>query len=223
MDKTQLEIRNISGNIIRSDDTRYVEGYALVFNSKSEDLGFYEVIDRNAISQAMIDSCDVFALLNHDDNRVLARSKNGQGSLKLEVDDKGLHYSFDAPKTALGDELLEYLSRGEITGSSFAFYIDWEDDTAQSWKTINGVKYRYIHKISYIHDVSPVFVPAYNATSVSKRALDKCKELDEEIRAKEEAEKQAEEERIKQENLSKFEEVENQLNDLYKDFLNLAY
>ena len=203
MMKQDLEIRNISGNITRAaDDSRYVEGYALVFDSRSEDLGFYEVIDKEAISQAMINSCDVFALLNHDDNRVLARSKNGQGSLKLEVDDKGLHYSFDAPKTALGDELLEYLSRGEITGSSFAFYVDWEDDSAQSWETVNGIKYRYIHKIQYIHDVSPVFVPAYNATSVSKRALDKCEELD-----KIEQEKQAAEETRKQEILNKLDNI----------------
>lgn len=189
MDKSKLEIRNISGNITRLEDSRYVEGYALVFDSRSEDLGFYEVIDRDAISQEMVNSCDVFALLNHDDDRVLARSKNGVGSLKLEVDDIGLHYSFDAPKTALGDELLEYLTRGEITGSSFAFYVDWEDDTAQTWETKQGIKYRYIHKIQYIHDVSPVFTPAYSATSVSKRALDKCKELEQEERKLEEAKK----------------------------------
>ena len=92
-------------------------------------------------------------------------------------------------ETALGDELLEYLTRGEITGSSFAFYVDWEDDSAQSWETVNGIKYRYIHKIQYIHDVSPVFTPAYSATSVSKRALDKCKELEQEERKLEEAKK----------------------------------
>jgi len=179
MDKTQLEIRNISGNITRSDESRYVEGYALIFNSRSEDLGFYETIDREAISQDLIETCDIFALLNHNDDKVLARSNKGHGSLTLEVDEVGLRYSFDAPKTALGDELLEYLSRGEITGSSFAFCIDWNDPDAQSWEKKNGIKYRTIHKIASLHDVSPVFTPAYSATSVSKRALDKCEELDE--------------------------------------------
>ena len=193
MDK-KLEIRNIQGNIKRSDDSRHVEGYALVFNSRSEDLGFYEYIDRDAISQEMVNSFDVFALLNHDDNKVLARSKEGKGSLTLRVDDTGLYYSFDAPKTALGDELLEYLSRGEITGSSFAFYVDYEDSESQTWERKDGVNYRYIHKIAYIHDVSPVFTPAYSATSVSQRALDKCKELENieiEQRNQEEANKQA--------------------------------
>ena len=174
----ELEIRNIQGNITRSDDTRHVEGYALVFDSRSEDLGFYEYIDRDAIAQDMINSCDVFALLNHDDNKVLARSYQGSGSLSLEVDDKGLYYSFDAPNTALGDELLEYLKRGEIFGSSFAFYVDYKDESAQTWERKDGVNYRYIHKIAYIHDVSPVFSPAYSATSVSQRSLDKCKEIE---------------------------------------------
>lgn len=178
MNNQELEVRNIQGNITRAEDSRRVEGYALVFNSSSEDLGFYEVIDPTAISQEMIERCDVFALLNHDDNRVLARSRNGQGSLELEVDEHGLRYAFDAPKTALGDELLEYLTRGEIFGSSFAFYVDWDDSEAQTWETVNGVKYRYIHKISYIHDVSPVFNPAYMGTSVSKRAKDQVDAMD---------------------------------------------
>lgn len=222
MDKTQLEIRNIAGNITRADDTRHVEGYALVFDSRSEDLGFYEIIDKDAITQALIDSCDVFALLNHDDNKVLARAKYGNGSLTLQVDDKGLYYSFDAPKTSLGDELLEYLSRGEITGSSFAFYVDWEDDSAQTWETINGVKYRYIHKITYIHDVSPVFIPAYNATSVSKRALDKCEELDKQEKRTQEEQEQRKQEKI-QESLDKINSIENSINNLYKDYLNVTY
>lgn len=175
----EIEVRNISGNVVRTDNSRHVEGYALIFNSRSEDLGFYETIDRDAISQEMINSCDVFALFNHNDEKVLARSNHGTGSLTLEVDDRGLHYAFDAPNTDLGDELLEYLTRGDITGSSFAFYVNWDDETSQTWEKKNGIKYRTIHKIEYIHDVSPVFTPAYSATSVAKRSLDKCKEMDE--------------------------------------------
>ena len=180
MDNTQLEIRNITGNITRSDDSRHVEGYALVFDSFSQDMGgFFEIIDRSAVTPELINSCDVFALLNHDNEKVLARAKNGNGSLTLRVDDKGLFYSFDAPKTALGDELLEYLTRGDITGSSFAFYVDWNEPGVQTWETKNGIKYRTIHKISYIHDVSPVFTPAYTSTSVAKRTLDYLTEQEE--------------------------------------------
>ena len=63
-------------------------------------------------------------MLNHNEDKgVLARSNKGIGSLTLEIDDKGLKYSFDAPNTALGDELLEGLKRGDITASSFAFKV----------------------------------------------------------------------------------------------------
>lgn len=181
MKSKDLEIRNI-GSIEyenRDENNRHVEGYAIVFESQSQDLGFYETIDRNAVTQELIDSCDVFALMNHDDEKVLARRNKGKGSLTLTLDERGLRYSFDAPKTNLGDELLEYLRRGEVDGSSFAFIVDSNDPDSQTWERKNGTTYRTIHKIKYIHDVSPVFTPAYTAASVSQRALDKCIELEE--------------------------------------------
>jgi HK97 family phage prohead protease len=191
MNKNNLEVRNNGIVIERSyDDSRHVEGYAVVFESQSEDLGFFETIDRGAITQELVDNSDVFALLNHDDEKVLARSKNGVGSLKLTVDDRGLKYEFDAAETQLGNDLLEYLKRGEITTSSFAFALDYNDPEAETWERKNGANYRTIHKIAYLHDVSPVWNAAYSATSVSQRSLDKCKELEE----KEEQEKRAEKE-----------------------------
>ena len=46
-------------------------------------------------------------MLNHNEERgVLARSKFGNGSLELTIDDTGLRYKFDAPNTQLGDEII---------------------------------------------------------------------------------------------------------------------
>lgn len=175
MNKDNIEKRYYEGEIVKPDDTsRHVEGYALVFDSRSVDLGFYETIERGAISQEMVDNCDVFALLNHDEDKVLARSNS---SLKLTVDERGLKYEFDAPHTSLGDELLEHISRGEIDSSSFAFVVDWNDKEAQTWERRDGVTYRTIKKIDYISDVSPVYRAAYSATSVSKRAKDEAKQI----------------------------------------------
>ena len=192
MKNNNLEIRNNGIVIERSyDDSRHVEGYAVVFESQSEDLGFFETIDRGAITQELVDNSDVFALLNHDDDKVLARSKNGVGSLKLTVDERGLKYEFDAAETQLGNDLLEYLKRGEINTSSFAFALDYNDPEAETWTRKNGANYRTIHKIAYLHDVSPVWNAAYSATSVSQRSLDKIKELEEqEKREKEERDRQ---------------------------------
>lgn len=177
----EKEIRNL-GNIqiraIEGEESRHVEGYAMLFDVESEYLGFYEVIERGAITQELVDSCDIFATFNHDTNKIFARSNKGEGSLKLTVDDKGLKYEFEAPHTALGDELLEYLKRGDINKSSFAFSIDPNDDNAETWESKDGVYFRTIHKIKELYDCSPVWQPAYSATSVSKRAKDKIDALE---------------------------------------------
>ena len=183
----EKEIRNLGDIQLRAEAgeaSRHVEGYALIFDTQSEYLGFYEKIERGAVTQEMIDQCDVFACFNHDMDKVLARSNNGQGSLKLTVDDKGLKYEFDAPHSALGDELLEYLKRGDINKSSFAFYVDPADDESEEWTSNDGVYFRTIKKIASIVDVSPVWQPAYNDTSVLKRSLDKIEELKKEDKLK---------------------------------------
>ncbi|MBO5246147.1 MAG: hypothetical protein J6B28_02680, partial [Eubacterium sp.] len=38
---------------------------------------------------------------------ILARSKNGKGTLTYSVDDKGVYFEFEAPKTVDGDKALE--------------------------------------------------------------------------------------------------------------------
>ena len=149
----------------REQGSRTVSGYGSVFNSQSEDLGFIETIDPNAITEETIKRSDVFATLNHDMDKILARCKYGSGSLELKCDDKGLYYRFDAPNTDLGDELLEYLNRGEIDSSSFAFTVKRDE-----WKNgDDGKHYRRILEIDQIFDISPVFCSAYPEAICQKR------------------------------------------------------
>ena len=149
----------------REQGSRTVSGYGSVFNSQSEDLGFIETIDPNAITEETIKRSDVFATLNHDMDKILARCKYGSGSLELKCDDKGLYYRFDAPNTDLGDELLEYLNRGEIDSSSFAFTVKRDE-----WKNgDDGKHYRRILEIDQIFDISPVFCAAYPEAICQKR------------------------------------------------------
>lgn len=179
----EKEIRNIQNQILRSnEDSRLVEGTAIVFDSDSQNMGYYETISANAIDEDTIKRSDVFAYLNHDVNRgVLARSRYGVGSLSLSLESDGLHYRFEAPKTQLGDELLSYLSRGEITTSSFAFTVA---DGGDKWYRDNeGVLRREITKIDRLFDISPVFEPAYLATNCAKRKLDEIQENEEKLEA----------------------------------------
>ena len=156
----------------REAESRKVEGYASVFNSRSKDLGgFTEIIDPAAFN-GVIERSDVLALLNHDQDRgVLARSRKGVGSLTLTIDERGLHYSFDAPNTALGNELVEGLKRGDITTSSFAFTV-----AGERWdKDEDGRYVRTITQIDKLYDVSPVYNEAYEDTSVALRSLEQVR------------------------------------------------
>lgn len=156
----------------REAESRKVEGYASVFNSRSKDLGgFTEIIDPAAFN-GVIERSDVLALLNHDQDRgVLARSRKGVGSLTLTVDERGLHYSFDAPNTALGNELVEGLKRGDISTSSFAFTVAGEKWTKEE----DGSYLRTITQIDKLYDVSPVYNEAYEDTSVALRSLEQVR------------------------------------------------
>lgn len=164
------EIR-LNNNI--STDSRKVSGYAVVFNSLSEDLGgFREIILPSAITEETIKNSDIIFLLDHKQDRgILARSTKGEGSLRLSVDDKGLYFEFEAPNTALGDELLEGLKRHDYSKCSFAFVVG-EDEYK---KDNNGNVIRTIKSIRQLYDCSVVVNPAYEETSVTvdERGLQK--------------------------------------------------
>lgn len=187
----EKELRYIDNSEIRAAaDSREVDGYAMLFNTLSRDLGgFREKIDPEAV-EGVIEASDVMAVLNHDNSRgILARSRFGKGSLALSADEKGLRYVFAAPKTALGDECLEYLRRGDITQSSFAFMVK-ED----SWeKQDDGTYIRTIKKFDRLFDVSPVFEPAYFGTDVKCRSFEEFKAEQERL---EQEQREAELERI---------------------------
>lgn len=190
MDKKQLEIRNLGHLEVRADEnSRKIEGCAIVFNQPSVDMGFREVIESTAISQDLIDNSDIYLNFNHDDDKILGRWNKGHGSLNIELREDGVWFSIDAPKTDLGDEVLEYLKRGDVDKCSFCFWMDPDDEEAETWTYEDGVALRTIHKIAGLHDVSIVWEPAYDTTQVSARSLEKLNEL----RAKQEEEKKEDE------------------------------
>lgn len=159
---------------IRSNDNlefkdNLCSGYAVVFNSpSSQDLGFIEIIHRGAITQETINKSDVLAKFNHE--QVLARCKYGKGSLQLEVDERGLFYSFEIANTQVGNELRTHLQRGDLNQSSFAFSIDKNNPKAEKWtKRADGLMQRDIYLIDRLYDISPVWFPCYEETTASLR------------------------------------------------------
>jgi HK97 family phage prohead protease len=155
-------------------DSRRIEGYGIVFNSLSKDLGGFREIIMDTSLDGVLEKSDVLAVLDHDKSRgVMARSKRMKGTLELKVDKKGMKYAFDAPTFDLGNQVLENIRRGDITTSSFAFAVA---ENGQKWeKKTDGNYLRTIFKFEQIYDVSPVYREAYSDTTVAIRSLDTFK------------------------------------------------
>lgn len=146
-----------------------IVGYAAIFNSLSEDMGgFREVIRHGAFAQALA-GADVRALVNHDRNLVLGRNK--AGTLRLAEDSRGLRYEVDPPDTQFARDVQESVRRGDISGSSFRFYMA-EDGSGQVWRSEPSGVIREITAFAAIDDVSVVTYPAYQATEVSIRSYE---------------------------------------------------
>jgi hypothetical protein len=158
-------------------DSRTVVGYGIVFNKMSRLIEgrFYEVILPEAID-GVLERSDVYALMNHEPSRgVLARSTHGMGSMKLQVDSKGVKYSFEAPTFDLGNELVEGIRRGDIRDSSFGFTVKPGGDKLE--RRGDGTYLRTIMKFDTIVDMSPCYRGAYVDTTVALRNLDEFKTI----------------------------------------------
>lgn len=166
-----MEIRSVSELPVLSEG-RHIQGYAIVWGVESRvlcdwDGEFIEVIERGAVDDELLQRSDVKALYNHMRDYLLARCTNGEGTLQLTIDERGLRYDFDAPETTWGNDVLELVKRGDLRGSSFAFTAD---DVAYSQRP-DGTRIRRVRKLSGLYDVSVVADPAYTQTSVDARAF----------------------------------------------------
>lgn len=175
-----MEIRSFTElGTPKLSDGRVIEGYAIVFGKESRVLYdeerkrfFIEVIERGAVTEALLSRCDIKAVLEHDRRRLLARCRNGIGSLSLGIDDYGLKYRFTAPHTSDGDFAVEMIERGDIFGSSFAYYADDKDKAKVSYSKKDGLLLRTVHLMDYISDISPVSDPAFFGTDVTVRSIE---------------------------------------------------
>lgn len=151
----------------RADGKPMVVGYAAVYYDAGDPGTEYEllpdVVERiapGAFDRALRED-DVRALINHDPNRMLGRTK--AGTLRLSVDAKGLRYEIDPPDTAYARDLMESLRRGDLDGSSFGFL------PRQTTYQREGQALTLSRTDVQLLDVSPVTFPAYAATTAEVR------------------------------------------------------
>jgi HK97 family phage prohead protease len=116
--------------------------------------GFREVILPGAFDEA-IESDDVRALFNHNPDILLGRTASK--TLRLKADAKGLHYDVDLPDTAAARDVRTLVKRGDVSGSSFAFRVQQDEDEQWDYSDVKAGKLplRKILRAS-LYDVSPV-------------------------------------------------------------------
>ncbi len=166
LETSPFERRYFSATEIRLKDddgeSPGITGYAAVFDKWSEDLGWFKEKIAPGAFKVTIEKGDVRALINHDPNLIIGRTKND--TLRLWEDDKGLGYEVDLPDTSYANDLRESISRRDITQNSFGFQTlqdEWSEDGSR--RTLIEVK---------LFDVSPVTFPAYKQTNVKIRLRD---------------------------------------------------
>ncbi len=143
-----------------------IEGYFIKYDVETEIWnGYFEKIERNAVEQA-IRNADVRVLFNHDTSLVLGRT--GNGTAKLRSDDIGLFAVVEInPNDPAAVGIYERIKRGDITGCSFGFYINSQEETLRS----DGSYLSVITEMELL-EISPCTFPAYPQTEIAARAND---------------------------------------------------
>jgi HK97 family phage prohead protease len=160
LSKLETRIFQVEDFEVREDsDGMHLEGYAALFNSRSENLGgFTETIQPGAFRASLKSRNDIKLLWNHDTGAVLGSTR--AGTLTLTEDDRGLRVSATLPNTTHGRDAKELIARGDVSAFSFGFSMparggdEWNSDGTE--RVLKAVR---------LHEVSLVAFPAYPATA----------------------------------------------------------
>lgn len=152
------------------NDAVEISGYVNAVERKSKPLWsrmgqFIERICKGAFGKALKRNDNVRILLNHDWNRDLGGTKDG--NLELNEDSIGLH----ARATITDPEVVEKAKNGDLIGWSFGFYDrEVENKRDEDGYPLRDVKDLDLEEVSIL-DKS--HTPAYDGTLVSVRSEEK--------------------------------------------------
>lgn len=147
-----------------------IDGYVNAVERKSKPLWsrmgqFIERICKGAFARSLKRNDNVRILLNHDPEKDLGGTKDG--NLELEEDSIGLH----ARATITDPEVVEKAKRGDLVGWSFGFY----DREVENKRDEDGFPLRDVKDLD-LEEVSLLdrrAVPAYDGTLVCVRSEEK--------------------------------------------------
>lgn len=152
---------------IRADSVE-IDGYVNAVERASKPLWsrigqFIERICTGAFKKALQRNDDVAILLNHDWQRQLGSTK--QGNLRLEEDNIGLH----AHATITDPEVIEDARNGNLVGWSFGFKDREVENAMEDGLPLRKVRDLDLFEVSLLNRK---MTPAYNGTLVTTRAVD---------------------------------------------------
>lgn len=152
---------------IREDKVE-IEGYVNAIERNSKPLmsrigRFIERICKGAFKKALKRNDDVHILLNHDWNRDLGSTR--QGNLELEEDNIGLH----ARATITDPDVVEKARKGDLVGWSFGFQDRDVENSTEQGMPLRAVKDLDLFEVSILDRSRS---PAYEGTLVSARSVD---------------------------------------------------
>lgn len=163
----ELEIRATSAAEVDLKDDSIIRGYPIVFNKLSQDLGgFKERILPEAVDRSLKD--DIRALVDHDTAKVIGRTKSRTMTLRKDRTGLGVEIEPDM-EISYARDIVRAVSRGDVSGMSFGFYVLEED-----WHMEEGkMPIRDILDME-VSEFSIVTFPAYLDTDVqvARRSLD---------------------------------------------------
>ena len=170
----------------REDGKQVIAGYAAVFY-KPGDAGteyqvYEDLVERimpGAFDQVLRGDRDTVGLFNHDRNQVLGR--RSVKTLRLSVDATGLYYEIDVPDRQDAKDLVVSLERGDVTGSSFSFWVGASGKVV--WIEEGEKTIRELHAFEEVPDIGPVTFPAYTGTTAGLRAIGEPNNVREELAA----------------------------------------
>jgi len=175
--QADLRVRESEGG----SDSRTIEGYVLKFGVRSVLLRdwwnpYYEILEPGCVTREMLDKCNIPLTMFHDRELVIARSKNGKGTLNYTVDGLGTQFNADVARTADGDKALELVRRGDLDGCSFVYSTDEMDPEAVTYEASgekdadgNDILLRHVWRIDNIKDFTLTGNAAYEQTEVVAR------------------------------------------------------
>ena len=150
------------------DDSVTIEGYVNAVERLSKPLTsrfgrFVERIKAGAFQRALERNSDVHILLNHNWNRDLGST--AQGNLELTEDNIGLH----ARAEITDAEVIEKAKKGELVGWSFGFFDRDVDTTYEQNMPTRDVKDLDLAEVSILDSSK---IPAYKGTLIMARSAD---------------------------------------------------